>query len=118
MPDALEQRIRAHLAELDQAGLRRTLRAPRGIDLSSNDYLGLATHPCIVERLATAVKEFGAGSTGSRLLRGHRDCFEAVEQKFAAFKGTQACTLFLQRLPREPGCADHVRRTGRRDSFR
>jgi len=89
-----EQRIRAHLAELEQAGLRRTLRAPRGIDLSSNDYLGLATHPCIVERMASAVKELGAGSTGSRLLRGQRDCFEAVERKFAAFKGTERALYF------------------------
>ena len=89
-----EQRIRAHLAELEQAGLRRTLRAPRGIDLSSNDYLGLASHPCIVERMAAAVKELGAGSTGSRLLRGQRDCFEAVEHKFAAFKGTERALYF------------------------
>jgi len=89
-----EQRIRTHLAELEQAGLRRTLCAPRGIDLSSNDYLGLATHPCIVERMAAAVKELGAGSTGSRLLRGQRDCFEAIEGKFAAFKGTERALYF------------------------
>jgi len=89
-----EQRIRTHLAELEQAGLRRTLRVPHGIDLSSNDYLGLATHPCIVERMAAAVKELGAGSTGSRLLRGQRDCFEAVERKFAAFKGTERALYF------------------------
>lgn len=87
--DALETRIRGHLAEIERSGLRRTLRPPRGIDLCSNDYLGLATHPLVKQRMAAAVEHFGAGSTGSRLLRGHRDCFEAVEAKFAAFKGTE-----------------------------
>ena len=87
LSEVLEQRIRAHLAELEQAGLRRSMHAPRGIDLSSNDYLGLATHPRLKEHMTAAIQELGVGSTGSRLLRGHRDCFEAVEQRFAAFKG-------------------------------
>lgn len=94
VPEVLAQRIRAHLAGIEQAGLRRTLRAPRGIDLSSNDYLGLATHPCLKERMAAAVQELGVGSTGSRLLRGQRDCFEAVEHRFAAFKGAERALYF------------------------
>src|SRR4026209_1040138 len=90
----LAERIKAHLVELEQAGLRRTLRAPRGIDLSSNDYLRLAAHPCVKQRMSAAIQELGAGSTGSRLLRGQRDCFDAVEQKFAAFKGTERALYF------------------------
>lgn len=90
----LEKRVRVHLAEIERAGLRRVMRPPSGIDLSSNDYLGLATHPRITERMAAAVLQQGAGSTGSRLLRGNRDCFEAVEEKFARFKGTQRALYF------------------------
>jgi 8-amino-7-oxononanoate synthase len=91
---ALEQRLRGHLAELERDGLIRRRRPPQGIDLSSNDYLGLATHPLIKERMAAAVCAMGAGSTGSRLLRGERDCFTVLEQRFAKFKGTERSLYF------------------------
>jgi 8-amino-7-oxononanoate synthase len=91
---ALERRIRAELQELDRAGLRRHLRAPSGIDLSSNDYLGLAGHPLIKQRMAEAVCREGAGSTGSRLLRGERDCFSHIEDRFARFKGAERSLYF------------------------
>ncbi|MEO5926669.1 MAG: 8-amino-7-oxononanoate synthase [Bryobacteraceae bacterium] len=90
----LEHRVRAHLAEIDRTGLRRTMRPPSGVDLSSNDYLCLSTHPLITERMAKAVQELGAGSTGSRLLRGDREAFESIEQKFATFKGTERALYF------------------------
>src|SRR3984885_13928013 len=89
-----ERRGRAGLEELDRAGLRRSLRAPFGIDLSSNDYLGLAAHPMPKQRMAAAVCEHGCGSTGSRLLRGERDCFSAIERRFARFKGTERSLYF------------------------
>ncbi len=44
--------------------------------------------------MAAAVCAMGAGSTGSRLLRGERDCFTALEQRFAAFKGTERSLYF------------------------
>lgn len=91
---ALEQRLRRHLAELERDGLIRKRRPPQGIDLSSNDYLGLAGHPFIKERMAAAVCAEGAGSTGSRLLRGERDCFTALEQRFAEFKGAERSLYF------------------------
>jgi len=90
----LEQRLRAHLAELERDGRLRKRRPPEGIDLSSNDYLGLAAHPLIKERMAAAVCAMGAGSTGSRLLRGERDCFTDLEQRFAEFKGTERSLYF------------------------
>jgi len=79
---------------LERDGLLRKRRPPRGIDLSSNDYLGLAAHPLIKERMAAAVCAMGAGSTGSRLLRGERECFTALEQRFAEFKGTDRSLYF------------------------
>jgi 8-amino-7-oxononanoate synthase len=79
---------------LDEAGLRRALRPPTGVDLSSNDYLGLATHPRITAAMAAAVAREGVGSTGSRLLRGDRDSFAALERRFADFKGTERALYF------------------------
>ncbi len=90
----LEERLRAHRDALERGGLLRTRRPPQGIDLSSNDYLGLAAHPYIKERMAAAVCAMGAGSSGSRLLRGERECFTALEDRFAKFKGTERSLYF------------------------
>ncbi len=92
--DEFERRVRAELEKLDRAGLRRSLRAPSGIDLSSNDYLGLAAHPMLKQRMAAAVCEYGCGSTGSRLLRGERECFSQIERRFAQFKGAERSLYF------------------------
>jgi 8-amino-7-oxononanoate synthase len=90
----LEQRVRARLAALDANGLLRTLREPAGIDLSSNDYLNLSKHPAIATRLIEGIVREGCGSTGSRLLRGERECFAAVERRFARFKGAERALYF------------------------
>lgn len=90
----LEDRTRRILSELDSQGLRRELRSPSGIDLSSNDYLGLADHPMIRGAMARAVLQEGVGSTASRLLRGERKAFQDVERRFADWKGTEASLYF------------------------
>lgn len=91
---AMEARVVARLEALGARQLLRSLRAPAGIDLSSNDYLGLANDHRIKRRMIEAVEQEGCGSTGSRLLRGHREAFEAVEQAFAAFKGVERALYF------------------------
>ena len=93
MDNALADRVRARLADLGSQGLLRRLRPPAGIDLASNDYLGLAAHPRVVQAFAAAAGA-GCGSTGSRLLRGHREAFSAVERRFAAFKGAERSLYF------------------------
>src|SRR5581483_2451504 len=90
----LERRLRERLSELEAAGLKRSLRAPKGIDLSSNDYLGLSMHPLLREQMADAVAREGCGSTGSRLMRGERDSFGKLERRFAAFKGRERSLYF------------------------
>jgi 8-amino-7-oxononanoate synthase len=90
----LELRLRAALQARDEDGLLRTLRAPGGIDLSSNDYLGLSDHPLIKQAMIAAVEQEGCGSTGSRLLRGHRTLFDQVEGECAAFKQASAALYF------------------------
>ncbi len=98
MPEVLTSRLGTRLAErlraIDDDGLRRTLRPPSGIDLCSNDYLGLAGHPRLKQRMADAVMAEGVGSTGSRLLRGERSGFARVEEKFARFKGAERSVYF------------------------
>lgn len=92
--NVLEQRLQTRLARLDADGLLRSLRPPAGIDLSSNDYLGLSTHLMLKQRMMEAVMREGCGSTGSRLLRGERESFAAVERAFARFKGTDRSLYF------------------------
>lgn len=94
LSQTLEQRVRARLSALGDAQLLRALRAPRGIDLSSNDYLALARHPALVDGMIHAVRRDGCGSTGSRLLRGEREGFSALERTFAAFKRTERSLYF------------------------
>ena len=94
MTDTLSSRIRARMRALDDDGLLRTLRVPSGVDLSSNDYLGLAHHPHVKERMIEAVAREGAGSTGSRLLRGNREGFAAIERRFASLKRTERSLYF------------------------
>ena len=93
-PDSLESRVGERLRAIRDAQLLRTLRPPTGIDFSSNDYLGLAGHPLLKRAMIDAVEQHGCGSTGSRLLRGEREAFAAVERKFAAFKGTERALYF------------------------
>ena len=90
----LEHRIQKRLKGLEGEGLSRKLAPPRGIDLSSNDYLRFASHPALKSRMIEAIEEEGCGSTGSRLLRGDRLCFAEIERRFADFKGTEAALYF------------------------
>lgn len=81
-----------------QAGLRRSLR-PRAahadtVDLASNDYLGLSRHPDVVEGAMRALRTWGAGSTGSRLVTGDTELHEQFEGALAAFVGADAALVF------------------------
>lgn len=93
-PLELMQRVVRQLEGLESSGLRRHLRSPAGIDLSSNDYLGLAKHPQLKQSMAEAALRDGCGATASRLLRGHSDRFAALERRFAQFKHTEAALFF------------------------
>ena len=80
------------------AGLRRTLRPrqPVGaeLDLASNDYLGLSQHPRVIDGGVTALRTWGAGSTGSRLVTGNTELHEAFEDALAAFVGAESALVF------------------------
>ncbi|BAX97923.1 8-amino-7-oxononanoate synthase [Mycobacteroides stephanolepidis] len=82
----------------ETAGLRRRLRtrsaAEPEIDLASNDYLGLARHPKVIEAGVEALRMWGAGSTGSRLVTGNTELHEELERELADFMGTQSALVF------------------------
>ncbi|MFF5370490.1 8-amino-7-oxononanoate synthase [Streptomyces sp. NPDC013187] len=81
-----------------RAGLVRTLR-PRPadsplLDLASNDYLGLARHPEVTEGAARAARDWGGGSTGSRLVTGTTELHAELERDLADFCGFEAALVF------------------------
>jgi 8-amino-7-oxononanoate synthase len=63
-------------------------------DFSSNDYLGLSTHPEVVAAACDAAKRDGVGSTGSRLLSGNYALISAFEDQIAQDKGCEAALIF------------------------
>ncbi|MFC5185250.1 aminotransferase class I/II-fold pyridoxal phosphate-dependent enzyme [Actinomadura harenae] len=92
-------RLRADARRRDADGLRRTL-SPRGgdhdglIDLASNDYLGLCRDPRLAAGAVAAVREYGTGATGSRLVTGTTDLHAELDRRLAAFTGTGAGLVF------------------------
>jgi 8-amino-7-oxononanoate synthase len=64
------------------------------LDLASNDYLGLARHPAVVAGAVAAAEEFGAGSTGSRLVTGTTRLHLELEQELARRTGAEAALVF------------------------
>ncbi|GJD21107.1 8-amino-7-oxononanoate synthase [Rivularia sp. IAM M-261] len=64
------------------------------INFASNDYLGLAGDERLITAAVNAVKEFGTGSTGSRLLTGQRSLHQELERAIASLKQTQDAIVF------------------------
>ncbi|MDD5021483.1 MAG: pyridoxal phosphate-dependent aminotransferase family protein [Endomicrobiaceae bacterium] len=60
----------------------------------SNNYLGLADHPKVIEGSIKATRKYGTSCTGSRFLNGTNDLHEKVERKFARFVGKESAILF------------------------
>ena len=94
-------------SELERAGQWRSLRsvmsAPAGsvlldgrevISLASTNYLGLSTHPQVIEAAIEATREYGAGASGSRLIAGNSHLYEVLESKIAAMLNAEAALVF------------------------
>jgi len=95
------------LDTLKEQGLYRTLRVLEGeqkpkttfdhrqvVNLSSNNYLGLATHPLLKERALEATRRLGVGSGSVRSIAGTMDVHMELEQRLAVFKNTEAVVVF------------------------
>ena len=95
--DALAWLVDAGIARAD-AGLHREpyvrdSAAPL-INLASNDYLGLSTHPDVIAGAHAALDEWGTGSTSSRLVCGTTGLHTDLENELADFLGTPATLVF------------------------
>jgi glycine C-acetyltransferase len=105
-PDPLRY-LAGELDSLRQQNLYRRLRVLDGeqqarasidgrsvVNLSSNNYLGLTTHPKLRERMLEATKRYGAGSGSVRSIAGTLAIHMELERKLADFKKTEAVVVF------------------------
>jgi 8-amino-7-oxononanoate synthase len=102
-PNTISQSLRQRYVD-NLWRTRLTLNAPQGatinlngqeyINFSSNDYLGLANAPELIEAMATATKQYGAGAGASHLVCGHMLPQETLEQQMATFLGAEEALLF------------------------
>ncbi len=105
-PDPLDF-LSAEIADLKAKALYRPLRVMTGaqepetimdgrpvISLSSNNYLGLATHPHLVQAALAAVRDLGVGSGAVRTIAGTMELHQELERRLAIFKHTEAVLTF------------------------
>ena len=95
----LERRRTAHLYRR-----RRVLNSPQGpllnidgrelLSFCSNDYLGLANHPQVIEALQRGARQYGAGSGSAHLISGHSTAHHALEEELAEFTGRERALLY------------------------
>src|SRR5437660_9463798 len=71
-----------------------TFEGKRVINLASNNYLGLTTHPKLREAALEAVRKFGVGSGAVRTVSGTMSIHMELEEKIARFKNVEACVVF------------------------
>lgn len=103
MPERWEE----SLSQLQDTGMLRILRTIEGAQgprvlvggrevvlLCSNNYLGLANHPRLVEAAVEATERYGVGSGASRLVSGSMEMHVALEERLAVFKQTESALLF------------------------
>jgi glycine C-acetyltransferase len=90
-----EQHLYKPLVELQSPqGGRITVNGKRVINLSSNNYLGLANHPKLKEAAIKAVQEWGAGAGAVRTIIGTMSLHEQLERRIAEFKRVEAAIVF------------------------
>ena len=96
-----------HLKQLKDDGLLRSLTGlrplegcyveiggKRFIDFSSNDYLGLSSHPALKRAAIQAIEQYGLGARASRLMSGNIELYDALESAVARLKSFEACLVF------------------------
>ena len=74
------------------------LNGRRVVNLSSNNYLGLATHPRLIETAKRATELYGVGAGSVRTIVGNQDLLEELEEVLAEFKEEEAVTCFQSGL--------------------
>lgn len=123
---ALDDRLRATLAQLHEAGTYKALRylttpmAPvTTIDglgevlvFCSNNYLGLANHPEVVEAGHEGLRTYGAGTASVRFICGTFACHRTLEERLADFLGTEAALTYVSCWNANEGLLSNLVETG------
>src|SRR5215470_9785797 len=78
------------------------------INLASNNYLGLTTHPKLCEAALDAVRKYGAGSGAVRTVSGTMTLHMQLEERIAAFKRVEACVVFQSGFAANAGTVSAV----------
>lgn len=107
MSSSLEHTLQQRLAErraLNRYRVRPVLQSPQTPEIQvdgrrltafcSNDYLGLATHPKVIEAFHQAADRYGVGSGASHLVCGHSEEHHRLEEELAEFTGRARALLF------------------------
>jgi glycine C-acetyltransferase len=97
----------------DQQAAVCTYDGKRVINLASNNYLGLANHPRLVEAAIEATKKYGVGSGAVRTIAGTMRIHMELEEKIARFKNVEACVVFQSGFTANAGTVSSV--LGRED---
>lgn len=90
---SMERRLHTHIPISESPGY--VMHGGRALlDLSSNDYLGLAQHPAIIEAMRDALLKEGAGAGASRLVTGNRQPYAQLEKALAEWQNCDAALVF------------------------
>jgi glycine C-acetyltransferase len=108
MNDKFVKRLAAELAEIREAGLYKTERiieSPQGAEINvngktvlnfcANNYLGLSSHPKVIEAAKKYVDFRGYGMSSVRFICGTQDIHKELEEKISAFLGTEDTILYV-----------------------
>ena len=108
MYKTLQPVLQKELAEIEQAGLykrERIITTPQGADIKvstgdevvnfcANNYLGLSSHPAVVEAAKKAIDQYGYGMSSVRFICGTQDIHKELEAKISEFLGTEDTILY------------------------
>lgn len=121
----LDQFLETNLEDLKEKGLFNTIDVLEGsngpiitvndkkmINLASNNYLGFATRPELIEADVEATKHYGAGAGAVRTINGTLDIHQKLEEKIAEFKGTEAAIAFQSGFNCNVGAISAVMKKG------
>ncbi|OTP11858.1 8-amino-7-oxononanoate synthase [Enterococcus sp. 10A9_DIV0425] len=121
----LKQFLETNLEDIKERGLFNTIDVVEGsngavitvndhtlINLASNNYLGFATSPELINASVEATKHYGAGAGAVRNINGTLDIHQKLEEKIAEFKGTEAAIAFQSGFNCNMGAISAVMKKG------
>ena len=107
MNEKFVARIKSELAEIESAGLFKreriitseqgpeiTVNGKQVLNFCANNYLGLSSHPKVIEAAHKAIDTHGYGMSSVRFICGTQDIHKELEQKLAQFLGTEDTILY------------------------